>query len=142
MGSLNKVQIIGNIGQDPETKFLPSGDAVTNLSVATTDRWKDKQSGEQKERTEWHRIVFFGATAENISKYFSKGDPIYIEGSLQTRKWEDKEGKDRYTTEIKGREWQFLARKGEGNGSAGEARAAQPAPETKQQAGESDDIPF
>ncbi len=117
MGSLNKVQIIGNLGQDPETKFLPSGDAVTNLSVATTDRWKDKE-GVQQERTEWHRVAFFGPKAETIAKYLSKGDPIYVEGSLQTRKWQDKDGNDRYTTEIKGRDFQFLSPKGEG-GTAG-----------------------
>ena len=145
MGSLNKVQIIGNLGQDPETKFLPSGDAVTNLSVATTDRWKDKE-GAQQERTEWHRVAFFGRKAEVIAEYLNKGDPIYVEGSLQTRKWEDKEGNDRYTTEIKGRDFQFLSTKGEGGNSAPRERA--PAPATapaaapaKQQSLD-DDIPF
>jgi single-strand DNA-binding protein len=147
MGSLNKVLIIGNLGQDPETKYLPSGDAVTNLSVATTDRWKDKQTGEEKERTEWHRVAFFGRRAEVIAEFFSKGDPIYVEGSLQTRKWEDKEGNDRYTTEIKGRDFQFLSRKGEGNGGGGnrqqqEKPAARPAAGAEQADGFDDDIPF
>lgn len=144
MGSLNKVQIIGNLGQDPETKFLPSGNAVTNLSVATTDRWKDKE-GQQQERTEWHRVAFFGPKAEVIAKYFGKGDPIYVEGSLQTRKWEDKEGNDRYTTEIKGRDFQFLSTKGESNGAAASRdnapERAAPAAAPSQSVGQ-DDIPF
>lgn len=145
MGSLNKVQIIGNLGADPDTKFLPSGDAVTNLSVATTDRWKDKE-GQQQERTEWHRVAFFGPKAETIAKYLSKGDPIYIEGSLQTRKWQDKDGNDRYTTEIKGRDFQFLSTKGEGGTTAprgnNDTREAAPTTAPAQTTVSQDDIPF
>lgn len=145
MGSLNKVQVIGNLGADPESNYLPSGDMVVNLSVATTDRWKDKDGNEQ-ERTEWHRIAFFGRRAEVIAEYFSKGDPIYVEGSLQTRKWQDKEGNDRYTTEIKGRDFQFLSRKGDSNSSGGGERRQQtkpaPAPSEGKQEEFDDDIPF
>jgi len=147
MGSLNKVQIIGNLGADPETKYLPSGDEVVNLSIATTDRWKDKQTGEEKERTEWHRVSFFGRRAEVIAQYFSKGDPIYIEGSLQTRKYE-KDGQDHYATEIKGRDFQFLSRKGEGTSDGStrpptqDAAANKPAATPKPQPGVDDDIPF
>ena len=141
MGSLNKVLIIGNLGADPETKFLPSGDAVTNLSIATTDRWKDKQTGEEKERTEWHRVSFFGRRAEVIAEYFHKGDPIYVEGSLQTRKYE-KDGVTHYATEIKGRDFQFLSRKDEGGGRTNEVRQPAPATTAKTQPGADDDIPF
>ena len=113
MGSLNKVQLIGNLGQDPETKYLPSGDAVTNLSIATTDKWKDKQSGEPKESTQWHRVSFFGRRAEVIAEYLQKGDPIYVEGSLAYRTYE-KDGVTHYATDIRGRDFQFLSRKDEG----------------------------
>lgn len=123
MGSLNKVLIIGNLGQDPDIKYLPSGDAVVNLSVATTDRWKDKETGQDKERVEWHRVSFFGKRAEVIAEYFHKGDPIFVEGSLQTRKWQDKDGNDRYSTDIKGRDFQFLKSKGNGGGTQPRARA-------------------
>jgi len=99
MASINKVILIGNLGRDPETRYLPDGGAVTNISVATTDVWKDK-SGEKQERTEWHRVAFFGRLAEIAGEYLKKGSPVYIEGRLQTRKWQDKEGQDRYTTEI------------------------------------------
>ena len=108
MGSLNKVQVIGNLGADPESNYLASGDMVVNLSLATTDKWKDKQTGEPKEKTEWHRISFFGKAAETIAKFCTKGSQLYVEGSLQTRKWQDKDGNDRYTTEIKGQNFQFL----------------------------------
>ncbi len=121
MGSLNKVQLIGNLGQDPETKYLPSGDAVTNLSIATTDKWKDKQSGEPKESTQWHRVSFFGRRAEVIAEFLSKGDPIYVEGSLSYRTYE-KDGVKMYATDIRGRDFQFLSRKDEG----GERRASTP----------------
>ena len=100
MASVNKVILVGNLGADPETKYLPSGDAVTNIRVATTDRWKDKTSGEMKEATEWHRIAFFGRLAEIAGEYLKKGSQVYIEGRLRTRKWQDKEGQDRYSTEI------------------------------------------
>ena len=105
MGSLNKAMIIGFLGQDPETRYTDNGTAVTTVSVATTSRWKDKQSGEQKERTEWHRCVAWGRQAETFAQFLKKGSQVYIEGELQTRSWEDKDGIKRYTTEI--RVWQF-----------------------------------
>ena len=107
---VNRVIIIGNVGQDPETKFLPSGEAVTNLSVATSEAWKDKNSGERKERVEWNRVVAFGRLAEIISEYARKGSKIYLSGSLRTRKWE-KDGQPHYTTEIVAKEMQLLDRK-------------------------------
>src|SRR5256885_7713286 len=100
MASVNKVILVGNLGADPETKYLPSGDAVTNIRLATTDRWKDKASGEMKEATEWHRIAFFGRLAEIAGEYLKKGSQVYVEGRIRTRKWQDKEGQDRYSTEI------------------------------------------
>ena len=100
MSSVNKVIIIGNLGRDPETRYLPNGDAVTTLAVATSESWKDKNSGEKKETTEWHRISLFRKLAEIAGKYLKKGDKVYIEGRLQTRKWTDKDGIERYTTEI------------------------------------------
>ena len=102
MASVNKVIIVGNLGRDPETRYLPSGEAVTNISVATTESWKDKTSGEKKEATEWHRISFFGKLAEIAGEYLKKGSQVYVEGQLRTRKYQDKEtGKDRYSTEIR-----------------------------------------
>ena len=115
MASVNKVIIIGNLGADPETRYLPSGEAVTNIRVATTDRWKDKQSGELKEATEWHRIAFFGRLATVAGEYLRKGSQVYVEGSLRTRKWQDKDGQDRYSTEIRGDVMQMLGRR-EGGG--------------------------
>ena len=152
MASVNKVIIVGNLGADPETRYLPSGEAVTNIRVATTDRWKDKQSGEMKEATEWHRIAFFGRLAEVAGEYLKKGSQVYVEGSLRTRKWQDKEGQDRYSTEIRGDVMQMLGRR-EGGGEAralpprGEAKAAAPAQSAaKKPAGKfddmEDDIPF
>jgi len=117
MASVNKVIIVGNLGADPETKYLPSGDAVTNIRVATTDTWKDKASGEKKEATEWHRIAFFGRLAEIAGEYLKKGSQVYVEGSLRTRKWQDKDGQDRYSTEIRGDVMQMLGRR-EGGGEA------------------------
>lgn len=105
--SLNRAQVMGHLGQDPEMRYMPSGEAVVNLSIATTDRWKDKQTGEPRERTEWHRVSFFGRKAEVIAEYFGKGDLIYVEGQIQTRKWQDNDGNDRYTTEIRGFDFQF-----------------------------------
>ena len=100
MASVNKVILIGNLGRDPETRYMPDGGAITNISVATTDVWKDK-NGEKQEKTEWHRVAFFGKLAEIAGEYLKKGSQVYVEGRLQTRKWQDKEGKDRWTTEIK-----------------------------------------
>jgi single-strand DNA-binding protein len=117
MASINKVIIVGNLGRDPETRYMPSGDAMTNIAVATTDKWKDKASGEQKEATEWHRIAFFGKLAEIAGQYLKKGSQVYIEGKLRTRKWTDKEGVEKYTTEIIADTMQMLgSRQGGGNG--------------------------
>lgn len=102
MASVNKVILIGNLGKDPETRYATSGDAITNITIATTDSWKDKASGEKKEQTEWHRVVFFGGIAEIAGQYLKKGRQVYVEGSLRTRKWQDKDGQERYTTEIRG----------------------------------------
>jgi single-strand DNA-binding protein len=124
MASLNKVILIGNLGRDPETRYLPSGDAVTNISIATTEKWKDKASGEMKEATEWHRISFFGRLAEIAGEYLKKGSQVYIEGSLRTRKYQDKEtGKDRYSTEIRADEMKML---GSRPGGGAEPMAREP----------------
>ncbi|MGB2287443.1 MAG: single-stranded DNA-binding protein [Porticoccaceae bacterium] len=109
---VNKVIIVGNCGQDPETRFMPSGGAVTNLSIATSESWKDKNTGEQQERTEWHRVVFFNRLAEIAGEYVKKGSKLYIEGSLRTRKWQGQDGQDRYTTEIVASEMQMLDSRG------------------------------
>ncbi len=97
---INRVTLIGNLGQDPNVKYTPGGDAITNISIATSESWKDKNSGETKEKTEWHRVVFFGKLAEIAGQYLKKGSQVYVEGKLQTRKWQDKSGQDRYTTEV------------------------------------------
>ena len=97
---INKVILVGNLGNDPETRYMPSGDAVTNISVATTESWKDKQTGEQKDRTEWHKVVMFRRLGEIAAEYLRKGSQVYIEGKLRTNKWQDRDGNDRYTTEI------------------------------------------
>jgi single-strand DNA-binding protein len=123
---VNKVIIVGNLGKDPETRYMPSGSAVTNLRIATTESWKDKQSGEQQERTEWHAVAMFGRLAEIAAEYLRKGSQVYIEGKLRTRKWQDKEGKDRYTTEIVADEMQMLgSRGGAGAGTPATSGAAQ-----------------
>jgi single-strand DNA-binding protein len=145
---INKVILVGNLGQDPETRYMPSGKAVTNLRLATTDSWKDKQTGEQREQTEWHSIVMYDRLAEIAAEYLRKGSQIYVEGRLKTRKWQDKEGRDRYTTEIVAGEMQMLGSRGgergggeprsEPKAAAAQERSAQPAA-----AGEfDDDIPF
>lgn len=113
---INKVILIGNLGQDPEVKYMPSGGAVTNVTLATSDSWKDKSTGEQKEKTEWHRVVFFNRLAEIVGEYLKKGSKVYIEGRLQTRKWQDQSGNDRYTTEIIANEMQMLDSRGGGGG--------------------------
>jgi single-strand DNA-binding protein len=115
---VNKVILIGNLGADPETRAMPSGTTVANLRVATSESWRDKQTGEQQERTEWHRVAFFGRLAEVAGEYLRKGSQVYIEGSLRTRKWQDKQGNDRYSTEIIGNDLQMLGARG-GTGAAG-----------------------
>ena len=109
---VNKVILVGNLGADPETRAMPSGSTVANLSIATTESWRDKTSGEQQERTEWHRVALFGKLAEIASEYLRKGSQVYIEGSLRTRKWQDKQGKEHYKTEIVGNEMQMLGNRG------------------------------
>ena len=116
---VNKVILVGNCGQDPEMKHMPSGSAVTNISLATSETWKDKQSGQQQERTEWHRVVFFNRLAEIVGEYVKKGSKVYVEGRLQTRKWQDQSGQDRYTTEIVANEMQMLDSRGGGDGGQG-----------------------
>lgn len=127
---INKVILIGNLGQDPETRYMPSGGAVTNVTVATSESWKDKETGQPQERTEWHRVVFFNRLAEIAAEYLRKGSKVYIEGSLRTRKWQDKTtGADRYTTEIVGGEMQMLdGRGGQESGGDGQSHAKQGAP--------------
>lgn len=121
MASVNKVILIGNLGADPETRYLPSGDAVTNIRIATTETWKDK-SGEKQEHTEWHRVAFFGRLAEIAGEYLKKGSPVYVEGRLQTRKWQDKDGQERYTTEIRADRMQLLG----GRGASAEPMSREP----------------
>ncbi|MEO1872529.1 MAG: single-stranded DNA-binding protein, partial [Cobetia sp.] len=113
---VNKVILIGNLGQDPEVRFTPSGSAVCNLNLATTDTWNDRQSGQRQERTEWHRVVMFNKLAEVAQQYVKKGSRLYIEGRLQTRKWQDQNGNDRYSTEIVANDMQMLDTRGEGGG--------------------------
>jgi len=120
MASVNKVILVGNLGADPETRYMPSGDAVTNLRLATTDRYKDKQSGEMKEATEWHRVSMFGKLAEIAGQYLRKGSSVYIEGRIRTRKWQDQSGQDKYSTEIVADQMQMLgSRQGGGGGDEG-----------------------
>mgnify|MGYP000001588716 CR=1 FL=1 len=147
---INKVILVGNIGKDPETRYMPNGKAVTNFSVATSEGWTDKQTGDKQERTEWHNVVLFEKLAEIAAEYLHKGSQVYIEGSLRTRKWQDKEGKDRYTTEIVGRDMQMLGgRGGAGSGessgggrSAPERSSSNSAPPPSDDGGFDDDIPF
>ena len=152
MASVNKVMLIGNLGADPETRYLPSGDAVTNIRIATTDTWKDK-SGEKQEHTEWHRIAFFGKLAEIAGEYLKKGSQVYVEGRIRTRKWQDKEGQDKYSTEIVADRMQLLGSRGGGSESAARepraaaAEASGGKPAAKKGGGASfedmdDDIPF
>jgi single-strand DNA-binding protein len=151
MASVNKVILVGNLGRDPETRYNPEGGAITNISVATTETWKDKASGEKQERTEWHRVVFFSRLAEIAGEYLKKGSQVYVEGRLRTRKWQDKEGQDRYSTEIVADAMQMLgSRSGAGEARAesfGGAKPAEKAAATaKKPAGKfddmEDDIPF
>ena len=141
---VNKVILVGNLGADPEVKYMPNGNAVANVTVATSESWKDKQSGEQKDKTEWHRVVFFRRLAEIAGEYLKKGSQIYIEGKLQTRKWQDKSGNDRYTTEIIANEMQMLGGRGGGSadfGATSSSSAAAPAPAAAVDEFD-DDIPF
>lgn len=142
---INKVIIVGNLGQDPEVRYMPSGGAVTNISVATSETWKDKDSGDNQERTEWHRIVFFNRLAEIAGEYLKKGSKVFVEGSLRTRKWEDKNGNDRYTTEIVAREMQMLDSKGGSANYESKSEAPTSAPSANKPADLDDfddDIPF
>ena len=113
---VNKVILVGNLGNDPETRYIQAGAAITNISVATSETWKDKQTGQPQERTEWHRVVFFNRLAEIAGEYLRKGSKVYVEGSLRTRKWQDQSGQDRYTTEVVGSEMQMLDSRGSGQG--------------------------
>ncbi len=167
MASVNKVILIGNLGADPESRFAPSGDAICNIRLATTETWRDKNTGERREATEWHRVAFFGKLAEIAGQYLRKGSQVYIEGSLRTRKWQDQSGQDRYTTEIRADEMKMLGRReggdapmrgGEGGGweagsqsaparqPAAPAQRPQPQAAPPQQSGGfgdfDDDIPF
>lgn len=135
MRGVNKAIILGTLGADPEIRHTPDGSAVANLRLATNESWKDKQTGEIQERTEWHRVVFFGRVAEVCAEYLKKGSTIYVEGQIQTRKWQDQDGNDRYSTEIKGRDMTMVG--GNGRQAAGEAaggaRGSRPAPAQGQQ---------
>lgn len=144
MASVNKVIIVGNLGKDPEMRAFPSGDQVANVTIATTDKWKDKQTGEMKEATEWHRVVFNGRLAEIVGQYLRKGSQVYVEGSLRTRKWTDQSGIDKYTTEIRADQMQMLGSRqgmgapgpaaGEGSYGGGYEQHPQQAPSPRQYA--------
>ncbi len=164
MASVNKVIIVGNLGKDPEVRSFPNGDRVANITIATTDKWKDKQTSEMKEATEWHRVVFNGRLAEIVEQYLRKGSQVYVEGSLRTRKWTDKDGVDKYTTEIRADQMQMLGSRqgmgapgGDDDGAGGSGysrpapasrpaaqapRAAAPAKSTSGFDDMDDDIPF
>lgn len=152
---VNKVILIGNLGQDPEVKYMPNGNAVANITVATSESWKDKNTGEQVDKTEWHRVVFFRRLAEIVGEYLKKGSKIYIEGKLQTRKWQDKNGADHWTTEVIANEMQMLdSRGGSSDFNQNQGAPSQSAPQSGQQSAPSqaapapmnndfdDDIPF
>ena len=144
---INKVILVGNLGADPDTRYMPSGKAVSNIRIATSEAWRDKQTGDQQERTEWHSVVLYDKLGEIAAEYLRKGSQVYIEGSLRTRKWQDKEGKDRYTTEIVGRNLQML---GGRNGSSNNPAPASSQPQAPagsndmppDDGGFDDDIPF
>ncbi len=144
---INKATLIGNLGADPEIRYTTNGSAVANVRLATAESWRDKESGEQQERTEWHRVVFFGRLAEIVEQYLHKGSQIYVEGRIQTRKWQDRDGNDRYTTEIVANEMQMLGGRGAGGGApvkSGDASASTSAPGPSEQPTDEfdDDIPF
>ncbi len=138
---INKVILVGNLGADPETRYMPSGSAVTNIRVATSESWKDKQTGDQQERTEWHNVAMFNRLAEIAAEYLRKGSQVYIEGKLRTRKWQDKQGNDRYTTEIVANEMQMLGGRGGGAGAPEPRRQPAAVAETASDDLD-DDIPF
>lgn len=144
MASVNKVILVGNLGSAPETRYMPNGDAVANISLATTESWKDKTTGEKKEITEWHRVVFYRKLAEIVGQYLKKGSAVYVEGRIRTRKWQDKEGQDRYTTEIEGNAMQMIG----GKGSQSESSDSGPSSQSQSKPASSgfddmdDDIPF
>lgn len=142
MASLNKAILIGNLGADPETRYMTNGDCVCNIRLATTETWKDKQSGEQKEATEWHRVVFYNRLAEVAGQYLKKGSQVYIEGKVKTRKWQDKDGQDRYTTEVQASEMKMLGgRRDDADGN--QSNAARRAQNEGATVGDlDDDIPF
>jgi len=150
---VNKVILIGNLGQDPEVKYMPNGNAVANITVATSESWKDKNSGEQVDKTEWHRVVFFRRLAEIVGEYLKKGSKVYIEGKLQTRKWQDKNGADHWTTEVVASEMQMLDSRGGGSSdfnqsqgapsqSSSQSSPSQAAPAAPMNNDFDDDIPF
>lgn len=148
---VNKVILIGNVGKDPDVRYMPNGNAVANVTLATSESWKDKNSGETQERTEWHRIVFFRRLAEIVGEYVKKGSKLYVEGKLQTRKWQDQSGQDRYTTEIVADQMQMLDSRGGGGSSSasfdsprqqGSSGAGAPSSEPMPDDGFDDDIPF
>ena len=140
MRGVNKAIIVGNLGQDPDTRYMPSGSAVTNISIATSEKWKDKQTGEPRERTEWHKVTMFGRLAEIAAEYLRKGSQVYIEGKLQTDKWQDKDGNDRYTTKIIANQMQML---GSRQGQSQSAPSSQPAAPPQSNSDDfDDDIPF
>ena len=146
---VNKVILIGNLGQDPEVRYMPNGGAVCNITVATSETWKDKNSGESQEKTEWHRVVMFRRLAEIAGEYLKKGSKVYLEGRLQTRKWQDQQGQDRYTTEIIADEMQMLDSRGGGSADFAPAQQRSSAPQSRSEPqaapmdnGFEDDIPF
>jgi len=150
MASVNKVILVGNLGRDPETRYTAGGDPITNVSIATTDTWKDK-AGEKQEKTEWHRVAFFGKLAEIAGEYLKKGSQVYVEGRLQTRKWQDKDGQDKYTTEIVADRMQMLGSRAGAGAAAGEpppdrertSSAGKPSAAAKKNVDDlDDDIPF
>jgi len=141
MASVNKVIIVGNLGNDPEMRYTPSGDAVANITVATTESWKDKASGEKKEATEWHRVTMFKRLAEVAGQYLKKGSQVYIEGKLKTRKWQDKDGNDRYTTEINADDMKMLGSR-EASSRKEEKQDVAPKSNNRSLADHADDIPF
>jgi single-strand DNA-binding protein len=138
--AINKCFLVGNLGSDPEVRYMPNGDAVANFSLATTDRWRDKNTGENKETTEWHRIVIYGKLAEVAGQYLKKGSPVYVDGKIRTKKWQDKQGNDRYTTEIHADEMQMLGRREGGDDQQGDLVKKQQA--SQQPKPSDDDITF